>query len=123
MDERNLAIKEKAGNITNMFTTTLLGIAIVVFLCMGYVFPAVVLGGQALPAGCTSRGGRSRGRGRAALPPKAAPGGAKAKAAARLWHHVSSLLFGVGPPLRARRVLFIRFSFFNKPNREPGKLW
>ena len=45
MDERNLAIKEKAGNITNMFTTTLLGIAIVVFLCMGYVFPAVVLGG------------------------------------------------------------------------------
>ena len=41
----NLAIKEKAGNITNMFTTTLLGIAIVVFLCMGYVFPAVVLGG------------------------------------------------------------------------------
>ena len=24
MDERNLAIKEKAGNITNMFTTTLL---------------------------------------------------------------------------------------------------
>ena len=35
MDERNLAIKEKAGNITNMFTTTLLGIASVVFLCMG----------------------------------------------------------------------------------------
>ena len=28
-----------------MFTTTLLGIAMVVFLCMGYVFPAVVLGG------------------------------------------------------------------------------
>lgn len=43
MDERNLAIKEKAGNITNMFTTTLLGIAIVVFLCMGYVFPDKLL--------------------------------------------------------------------------------
>ena len=45
LDERNIAIKEKAGNITGMLTTTLLGISLVVFVCMGYTVPALVVGG------------------------------------------------------------------------------
>ena len=45
LDERNIAIKEKAGNITGMLTTTLLGISLVFFVCMGYTVPALVAGG------------------------------------------------------------------------------
>ena len=45
LDERNIAIKEKAGNITGMLTTTLLGISLVVFVCMGYTVPSLVVGG------------------------------------------------------------------------------
>ena len=34
MDERNIAIREKAGNIANMATMTLLGLATVIFLSL-----------------------------------------------------------------------------------------
>lgn len=44
MDERNIAIKEKAGNITNMVTLLLLGIATVSFICMDLLLPAIVTG-------------------------------------------------------------------------------
>lgn len=37
--------KEKGGNITGMLTTTLLGISLVVFVCMGYTVPSLVVGG------------------------------------------------------------------------------
>ena len=37
MDERNIMIKEKAGNVTNMVNTTLLGLATVIFICLDYV--------------------------------------------------------------------------------------
>ena len=44
MDERNIAIKEKAVNITNMITLTLLGLATVVFICLDLLLPAIVTG-------------------------------------------------------------------------------
>lgn len=44
MDERNIMIKEKAGNVTNMVNTTLLGLSTVIFICLGYVIPAIVTG-------------------------------------------------------------------------------
>ena len=44
MDERNIMIKEKAGNVTNMINTTLLGLATVIFICLDYVIPAIVTG-------------------------------------------------------------------------------
>lgn len=44
MDERNIAIKEKAGNITNMITLTLLGLATVGFICLDLLIPAIVTG-------------------------------------------------------------------------------
>lgn len=44
MDERNIAIKEKAGNITNMITLTLLGVATVIFICLDLLIPAIVTG-------------------------------------------------------------------------------
>lgn len=44
MDERNIMIKEKAGNVTNMVNTALLGIATVIFICLDYVIPAIVTG-------------------------------------------------------------------------------
>ncbi len=44
MDERNIAIKEKAGNIANMATMALLGLATVIFIAFNYVFPAIVTG-------------------------------------------------------------------------------
>lgn len=44
MDERNIAIKEKAGNITNMVTLTLLGLATVIFICFDLLIPAIVTG-------------------------------------------------------------------------------
>lgn len=44
MDERNIAIKEKAGNITNMITLALLGLATVVFICLDLLLPAIVTG-------------------------------------------------------------------------------
>lgn len=42
MDERNILIKEKAGNIANMVTLILLGIATVIFICFNFIFPAVI---------------------------------------------------------------------------------
>ncbi len=44
MDERNIAIKEKAGNIGNMINMALLGVLLVVFIVLGYDLPAVLLG-------------------------------------------------------------------------------
>ena len=44
MDERNIAIREKAGNIANMATMTLLGLATVIFIAFDYIFPAIVTG-------------------------------------------------------------------------------
>ena len=44
MDERNILIKEKAGNITNMFNMALLGLMTVVFIALDYVIPAIITG-------------------------------------------------------------------------------
>ena len=44
MDERNIAIREKAGNIANMATMTLLGLATVIFIAFDYIFSAIVTG-------------------------------------------------------------------------------
>lgn len=44
MDERNIMIKEKAGNITNMVTLVLLGLATVLFIALDYIIPAAVTG-------------------------------------------------------------------------------
>ena len=44
MDERNIIIKEKTGNITNMFNTILLGVATVIFICLDYIIPAIIVG-------------------------------------------------------------------------------
>ena len=44
MDERNILIKEKAGNVTNMVNTVLLGLATVIFICLDYVIPAIITG-------------------------------------------------------------------------------
>ncbi len=44
MDERNIMIKEKAGNITNMVTLVLLGLATVLFIALDYIVPAIVTG-------------------------------------------------------------------------------
>lgn len=45
MDERNIAIQEKTGNITCMILTCLLGLATVVFISMELFIPAVITGG------------------------------------------------------------------------------
>lgn len=45
MDERNIAIKEKAGNITNMITLVQLGLVTVIFICLDYLIPAIITGG------------------------------------------------------------------------------
>lgn len=45
MDERNIAIQEKTGNITCMILTCLLGLATVVFIGMELFIPAVITGG------------------------------------------------------------------------------
>ena len=44
MDERNIAIKEKAGNVTNMINLTLLGVITVTFILMDYIIPAIFTG-------------------------------------------------------------------------------
>ena len=44
MDERNILIKEKAGNITNMLNMVLLGLMTVVFIALDYVIPAIITG-------------------------------------------------------------------------------
>lgn len=44
MDERNITIKEKAGNITNMITLALLGITTVIFILLDYLVPAIITG-------------------------------------------------------------------------------
>lgn len=44
LDERNIAIKEKAGNITNMITLVLMGCVTVIFIILDYIVPAILLG-------------------------------------------------------------------------------
>lgn len=44
MDERNILIKEKAGNITLLITMILLGIATAIFISFDYLIPAIVTG-------------------------------------------------------------------------------
>ena len=44
LDERNIAIKEKAGNITNMITLMLLGIAMLIFITLNYMVSAIIVG-------------------------------------------------------------------------------
>lgn len=44
LDERNIIIKEKAGNVTNMITLILLGCATVLFIALEYIVPAIVIG-------------------------------------------------------------------------------
>ena len=44
MDERNILIKEKSGNITNMLNMILLGLTTVIFICLDYVILAIVVG-------------------------------------------------------------------------------
>ena len=44
LDERNIAIKEKAGNITNMITLVLMGCVTVIFIMLDYIVPAILLG-------------------------------------------------------------------------------
>ena len=44
LDERNIAIKEKSGNITNMITLALLGITTVIFILLDYLVPAIITG-------------------------------------------------------------------------------
>lgn len=44
LDERNILIKEKAGNITNMFNMVLLGLITVLFIALDYLIPAIVTG-------------------------------------------------------------------------------
>lgn len=44
LDERSIAIKEKAGNIANMVNTVLMGMAAVLFILLDQLLPAVVLG-------------------------------------------------------------------------------
>lgn len=44
LDERNISIKEKAGNITNMITLALLGFVTALFIALDYIVPAVMIG-------------------------------------------------------------------------------
>ena len=44
LDESNIAIKEKAGNITNMITLMLLGIAMLIFITLNYMVSAIIVG-------------------------------------------------------------------------------
>mgnify|MGYP001776168998 FL=1 len=44
LDERNIAIKEKAGNNTNMITLMLLGIAMLIFITLNYMVSAIIVG-------------------------------------------------------------------------------
>ena len=44
LDERNISVKEKAGNITNMITLALLGFATALFIALDYIVPAVMIG-------------------------------------------------------------------------------
>lgn len=43
-DERNIAINEKAGNITNRITLLFMGIATVALMAMDYFIPAMITG-------------------------------------------------------------------------------
>lgn len=45
MDERNIAIREKTGNIAYMILIGLLGLATVIFICLDLMLPAVITGG------------------------------------------------------------------------------
>lgn len=44
MDERNIAIKEKAGNLVNMINMQLTGVMAVIFILMDQWLPAVIVG-------------------------------------------------------------------------------
>ena len=43
-DERNIMIKEKTGNITNMVNTVFLGLLTVLFISFDYITPAIITG-------------------------------------------------------------------------------
>lgn len=43
-DERNIMIREKAGNISNMLNMMLMSLATVIFIALGYIIPAIVIG-------------------------------------------------------------------------------
>ncbi len=43
-DERNIVIKEKTGNITNMVNTIFLGLLTVIFISFDYIIPAIITG-------------------------------------------------------------------------------
>ena len=43
-DERNILIREKTGNITNIITVALLGIVTVIFIALDYIIPAIFTG-------------------------------------------------------------------------------
>lgn len=45
LDERNVSIKEKTGNITNMITVALLGCATILFIALEYTVPAIIVCG------------------------------------------------------------------------------
>ena len=40
----HVQILHEAGNITNMFNTILLGVATVIFICLDYIIPAIIVG-------------------------------------------------------------------------------
>ena len=44
LDERNIAIKERAGNISNMIRLVLMGCVTVIFIMLDYIVPAILLG-------------------------------------------------------------------------------
>ncbi len=44
MDERNISIREKSGNIMNIITLVLLGIATIIFITFDYLIPACITG-------------------------------------------------------------------------------
>lgn len=44
MDERNIAIKEKTGNIGNMVNLLLMGCVTVIFIALDYRVPAIIMG-------------------------------------------------------------------------------
>ncbi len=44
MDERNIMIQEKTGNVTNMVNTILLSLTTDIFICLDYIIPAIITG-------------------------------------------------------------------------------
>ena len=42
--QSNIMIREKAGNISNMLNMMLMSLATVIFIALGYIIPAIVIG-------------------------------------------------------------------------------